>query len=284
MTTGNVLLVLDGAVVAAPRSVAGGNTVGDVVVESGGGAHFASKHLGAARVEELALGLDLSLSKELDEWIGASLTGRFFRKDGSLQTVDASGDVKAVWHFTGALITEIGIPACDASSKDPAYLTVKLAPERVASAPAAGKLAVPQLRRGQWVASRFRLEIDGLDATRVTRIDPFAVRAAVEAGEKPRDPEVDLGALAFPNLRVALPPNRSRTWHEWFEAFVVEGRHGHEHERNGTLTFLSADLTHVFTEVRLFGLGIFGLAPDDAGRLVADLYCQRFELGSVRAD
>jgi hypothetical protein len=50
------------------------------------------------------------------------------------------------------------------------------------------------------------------------------------------------------------------------------------------LSFLAADHEHVLTEARLYGLGIFALTPDATGALVADLCCQRIELGSVRAE
>jgi hypothetical protein len=67
-------------------------------------------------VEPLVPELDVSLSKELDEWVGNSPVGRFTRKDGSVQLVDVTGDVKAVREFAGALITEVGFPARDSSS------------------------------------------------------------------------------------------------------------------------------------------------------------------------
>jgi hypothetical protein len=282
VSSGNVVLVLDGEVVAALRSVTGGNTFADVVQLGGDERQFAGKRLGPTRVEPLVLELDVPLSNELDEWVGNSLVGRFARRNGSVQLVDVTGEVKAVREFTGALITEVGFPACDGSSKDPAYLSVQIAPQRMTAVAPAGKLEVPQLKRGPWVASRFRLQIDGLDTGRVTRLDPFGVRAEVAA--EGGDLVIDLGALAFSNLRVRLPHMGSRTWLTWFHEFVVEGDSRREREKNGTLTFLAADHEHALTEARLYGLGIFALAPDATGNLVADLYCQRVELGSVRAE
>ena len=72
-------------------------------------------------------------------------------------------------------------------------------------------------------------------------------------------------------------------WSEWFDSFVLQGRNTDADEKTGTLTFLAANLKDELGRVRLFGLGIHGLAPEPTlpsavKRMAAELYCERMEL------
>ena len=91
--------------------------------------------------------------------------------------------------------------------------------------------------------------------------------------------------IEFPNLRVTLAASGADTWTAWFDDFVVKGNNDQGKERNGKLTFLSADLKTPLGVVSFFNLGIFRLEPEPqrAGveaiaRVIAGLYCERMEL------
>jgi hypothetical protein len=105
----------------------------------------------------------------------------------------------------------------------------------------------------------------------VSKIDAFTVPCA---------PPVD-----FPDLRITLSEVSAQTWLDWHQSFVVDGENSDQAEKTGKIVLLSANLKDVLGEIRLFGLGIYRLAPkkqetgaEAVRRLVADLYCERMEL------
>jgi hypothetical protein len=125
------------------------------------------------------------------------------------------------------------------------------------------------------------LELDGLDCTRVSRIDSFTVKQPFRIGKGDvREP----GLLSFPNLSVTLSEQSAKTWQAWFTNFVLEGNNADSQEKTGRLTVLSPDLTKALARIDLFNVGIFrlALAPERAGgdlvrRVVAGLYCERMD-------
>jgi hypothetical protein len=82
--------------------------------------------------------------------------------------------------FRDALISEVTIPALDTSSQDTVFFEINIRPSQFTwSASNRGQTvpAQPQPPQKRWVAANFRLDIDGLgDTSRVTRIDPIAVK------------------------------------------------------------------------------------------------------------
>ena len=137
-----------------------------------------------------------------------------------------------------------------------------------------------------WITSNFRVSIDGLDGTRVMRVDALTVKQAiVEAGDvrAGRQP----GQLDFPNLKITLSQAGSDTWLAWFEDFVVKGNNDQANEKKGSIALLSADMKEELLRIDLFGLGIFAIGPEktDTGSdriaaVTAQMYCERMELHS----
>ena len=285
---GRFALVLDGVACGFLQSVAGGAVAGEVITVRGPAGSFDEKHLGGVRYEELELQLDLSLDNLVYDWISASLKGSVNRRNGSIVAIGPTGSPVSEREFSHGLVTEVTIPTLDAASKDPAYLMVKIAPEvtRLKKGFAA-VVKSPTARQKPWLPANFKLEIDGLVTTQVSKVDALTVKQSVtrdDVGAR-RDVLKELGRLEFPNLRVTLSEKGSETWAAWFDDFVVKGNNDSAKERNGRLTFLAADLKTPLGAVSFFNLGIFRLEPEpqQAGaetiaRLVADLYCERMEL------
>ena len=147
--------------------------------------------------------------------------------------------------------------------------------------------AVKTTAQKQFVASNFRLEIDGLDCTKVSKIDSFTVKQSVQTddiGDK-RDYQKEPGKLEFPNLRITIAEAAAKTWIEWHEDFVIKGNCGDDQEKSGAIVFLSPNRQKELGRIVLHHLGIFALRrqPATAGaetiaRVVAELYCERMEL------
>jgi len=290
------VLVLDGEVCGVLPSVTGGSIYAEFVTEKMGIDHLSRKHLGGVRYEDIALEVGAGMSARLYDWIKESLQpGKLSRKDGTIYVCDYDYHPRGSLAFTRALISEVSFPALDAASKDAAKLTVKLAPELMRSSrtpPKAdgAKLTVtkPQQQK-KWLPSNFKLEIDGLDCTRVNKVGPLVARQAVmesAAGEL-RDYEREPSHWDFGNLIVTLPESHAEGWHQWHEDFVIKGENGNDKEKNGSLVYLAPDLKTELFRVKLSHLGIFRLHEDaaEAGseqihRIEAEMYCEQMELQS----
>lgn len=281
--SGNFALALDGAPLGLVSSVSGGAAVAEVIVESGpGGA--SKKRLGAARYEDLELELGLSLAPPTYDWIAASLQNGAPRRAVSITSLNANYDAVSQRTFQDVLINEITFPKCDASSKEAALLGLKLSTERVTSGKASGKSQVSAGKQKQWLSSNFRLELDGIDTSRVSHIDAFTIkRAGVQKAG--RGAAKEPGSVEFPNLALTLAELGSESWQKWHEDFVINGKGTDQLEKGGRLVFLAPNLKDELFEIKMHNIGIFALRPSkrEAGaaqpaRLDAELYVERMEL------
>jgi hypothetical protein len=216
------------------------------------------------------------------------LAGTPTRKSGAIVSVSFDRRELKRLEFDNALISEISFPPLDASSKTPAYVTIKLRPERTAIVAGSNAPIAPvAATKGKTaLASNFRLSIQGLDSSGVILID--AVTATqLFAPSSPRD--VGLGGgtvgLAFQNLTLTLAESRAASYLAWYQDFLVAGNSNDADELQGTLELLGPDLKTVLSSLTFSHLGIFGYRPEkfDAAvtqvpRVKIDLYCERFTL------
>jgi hypothetical protein len=267
--------------------VEGGAISAEVVSEALGPDFYVAKHIGPPRYEEFILQFGLSLAQPFYDWIAAACTDQYQRRNGALIATDQRLEARSQREFNNALISEITFPDIDANSRQPGYLTLKLAPEFTRYTKASGKVAGPVRPAPKaWLPANFRLEIAGLDCTKVNKIDTFTIRQSTtsddigDARDKLREP----GKLEFPNLRITLAETSAQSWMDWHEDFVIKGNNDAGKERNGSLIFLSPNLQQELARINLYNLGIFRLAPsraeanaDQIKRVSAELYCERME-------
>jgi hypothetical protein len=282
------LLELDGARCGFVRSVEGGAIKAEVVKEPARTGGFVKKHLGIARVEPLQLQLDLSLDKAVYAWIADAWSGKPGRRSAAVVETDANLKALRRRELGNPLLAAVTFPALDGASKDAAFLTLELHAETVRTQKGSGQAVKPPAAKAKaWVRSNFRLEIGGLECKLVSRIDSFTVRSAPAPDDpvrEARDLEVQPGAIDFPNVRITLAESSAKSWFDWQQSFVVEGKNADKQEKSGKIVLLGANLADVLGEIRFFNLGLFRLAeaklqPTDAvKRVVADLYCERMEL------
>jgi hypothetical protein len=138
----------------------------------------------------------------------------------------------------------------------------------------------------QFLPSNFRLEIDGLDCTKVNKIDAFTVKQTVAGSQvgASRDFAKTSSKVEFPNLKISIAASAAESWQKWFESFVVQGRNDDGSEKSGKLVLLSANRADTLAEIKLQNMGIFALrqantgsAGDNVNRLEAELYVERME-------
>jgi hypothetical protein len=281
-------LTLDGTPVGLLKSAEGGFPSAEVVKEKPDGG-LVKKHLGPIRYEDFTLQFGLGMDKALQAWIDETLEGKGSRRSGTVEAADATMKVQSVQEFEHALITEIGIPACDGASKDAAFLTLSFAPEFARTSPGGGAISksTQTAKQKKWVASNFRFELGDLPTKRVSKVSAFTIRQSVAQdpiGEI-RDYEKHPAVLEIPNIKVTFADADREPWDEWFQDFVVRGNAGDEQELSGKISFLDATLKNELVTIELGHVGIFRLqpAPAPAGsesvrRWVAELYVEQVKL------
>ncbi|HWI62853.1 MAG TPA: phage tail protein [Symbiobacteriaceae bacterium] len=287
---GNNILEIDGVQTGFVKSVAGGHTYAEVINEAAGPDYFVRKHIGQPKYEDFTLQIGFSMTKAVYDWIGASWKMNYQRKNGAIVLADYNFKPVSKREFTNALITETTVPAMDASSKEPGYLTVKLAPEFVRFGKVSGDKAnaaagKPDAQKS-WLPSNFRLEIDGLDASKVNKIDAFTVKqqAVQDSVGDARDAQREPGKLEFPNLLLTLPVSSADDWIAWHEDFVIKGNNGQDKEKNGTLYLLATNRQDVLATIKFYNMGVVAIreavsesASDTIARYEVELYVERME-------
>ena len=290
-SSGTIALELDGQFVDFLKSADGGFPKGDVTVTQVGQSPFPLKHLASIKYQDIAIQCDPVMPKPLFDWIAAELNGSPVRKNGAIITADFNRVERSRLQFSNALITEIGLPACDAASKDAGLLTVKFAPEF--AAPLAGKGgnvvgAVASKQQRSWTPNNFRIRIQGLeDACKyVNKIEALVFKQSIVQDQVGTARNYNEPARKeFPNLVLFLSESQAGPFYAWFEDFVVKGNNSQDRERQGVLELLTPDLKEVLLTINFSNLGIFSFTPDkqmaggDAIRRVkVEMYCEHMTL------
>jgi hypothetical protein len=272
------------------REVTGGTVVGQVTSHTSGNEHFARKQLDGTRNDDFRVQFGTAMSSGLVDWISASWGPKPPKRDGAVLACDLQYLIRSERGFKGALISETAFPAFDAASKTSGYLTVRFATRSLLPVKDPGTKLTLNLGSGGkqklWLTSNFRLQIDGLDCTKVSRIAPFAVRRPIELVSTGGTTDLRAGPIDFPSLRIAFPATSAGSWAAWYDDFVVKGSNGPAKERKGSLTLLAPNLVSELARVDFGGLGIFRLTtdrdedapPHQIATITADLYCEQMVL------
>lgn len=293
-TSGRFAFELDGVLLDLVKSVEGGFARADVVQEKLGPAQIAKKHLANLKYTDIVMQCDPGMPGPLLNWVTASLAMTYARKNGAIITADFDMKERSRLEFSNALISELTIPACDAASKDPGTLTLKLSPEY--TRPVAGKgnvlpasLAAAKQQKA-WLPANFRLQIQGLEAacTRINKIEALTIKQKIaeNAVGELRDYQKEPASLEFPNLVITLPEVDAGPFFQWFDDFVVKGNMGDDKERPGFLELLSPDMKAVLLRMNFSHLGIFSFSPmkleanaDSIARVKVEMYCEQITIG-----
>jgi len=276
-------LLIDGSQAGSLVSATGGSATSDVVLEKLGPDHIVHKHLAGVKYEDITIQPTFPVSPQLAAQIDSMMNLKLDPFGGAVQEFSFGLKVMVERDFTNALVTEIGFPACDAGSKDPAYLTVGFSPEtttRVTNPKST--VPAPRGRPRVFLPSNFRLAIDNLNTTGVRAIDAFTLKLDIDQSTVGETRDVTgVAFLDVPNLKITLSESSAQTWFDWFKSFVIDGNNGDDQERNGSLTLLTPDLKLALATISFSHLGIFKLTPESVQqgstnirRVKAELYCE----------
>jgi phage tail-like protein len=280
---------IDGVFAGWVQSVEGGHATSDVVNEKVGADHVVHKHIAGVKYEDIKVDFGTGMSKGFYQWIKDSFDHKYTRKNGAIISADFNYKELSRLTFTNALITEIGLPALDASSKDAAKMTLKFSPEvtrETRGGGAAVKYTADKGVQKKWLPANFRLKLDGLDkaTSNVTKISALTVKQKVveHAVGELRDYEKEPASIDFPNLQISLAEASANDLYSWHEDFVIKGNNTQDKEKGGTLEYLTPDLKTVIFTLTFQGLGIYKLRPEkvEAGsetirRVKAEMYVEQ---------
>jgi phage tail-like protein len=280
-------LELDGAFAGWLASTEGGSAVGEVVTYRSGNDDVERKQIGSVRYEDVTISCGAGMSKHFYEWIRDTLERQPKRKDGAIVAADLNLRERSRLEFQNALISELGMPALDAASKDAARMTLKFSPEITRSKKGSGSVLKYEAgtKGFKWSPSGFRLQIDGLDdaTSRVSKIEALTIKQKLQEyrpGET-RDPVKLPSGVEFPNLAVTLSEAHADGFYAWHQDFVIEGNSGQGDEKGGTLEYQDRRGQPLFT-LTFQNLGVFKVAPggteanrDGVRRIKAEMYCEQ---------
>jgi hypothetical protein len=280
-------LTLEGASAGFLKAIDGGDAYAEVVTIQQGSGGFPLKSIANVKYDDFAVQLGFGMTNAVYDWISATWRMQHPRRDGSITTADFNYQAKSERSFHDALISEVGFPTLDGASKEAGYLTLQFAIEESTDHAASGALSAPASKQKLWLTSNFKLEIDGIDATKVSKIDAFSVKQQIiesSTGEG-RFGGKEPGKLEFPNLKITLAASSIATWAAWFDDFVIKGNNGADKEKNGRIVFLSPDLKTELGEIKLIHVGIFRFDPDaddpssadKIARFTAELYVEQMQ-------
>ncbi len=276
-------LALDGMPVALLKDASGGAPYGDVVLEPNPNEAIVKKHIGNVRYDDLTLKVGLGMDPILSNWMQEAGTHPT-KKSGSIGECDMNNVSVSQKDFQDALLTEITFPTLDAASKEPGFITLKLTPEQVRTVPARNKCQT--LRQKPWITANFKLEIAGLDTTRVSKIESFGIKLKVTSNGSGRDRMNEPGRPDFSNLRITISNASAKAWQEWNDSVLVQGNVGDQFEKSGSIILLGPDLKEL-ARVNLENIGIIKMSSstnpgNELTLTVVDLYVEKMEFIAVK--
>jgi hypothetical protein len=273
------------------KSIEGGSIKGELLAQQIGGQPFRIKHVNNPMVEPVTVQVPLSMSDDLFEWVRKSWRGEVERRSGSITSYDFNHKPVHEWGFQEALILETTVPALDAQSRDPGYITVKFQAETAEHKyePGGSKIQVKAPpSQTKWLHSNFRLELGSLDCTRIHKIDAFTVKQNAKPMACGSDwmYQIEPTSLEYPNLTVYVSMISAKTWFDWHKEFVVMGKNKPENELTGSITFLDSTLKEELLTINLMSVGIVNITAeksdasgqDQVKRAKVELYVEEMEI------
>lgn len=272
-TAGHFELKIDGHVSTAYlKSVDGGYMKRAQIVEPIGHENFRIKHTSVAEIEPISVELGMAGADDVLKWIQASWRKDPQRHQGQITHADFDLYKTFEHEFFEAIITETTFPTLDGSSKEPAYLKVKIHPERIVSKKITGRSQRVGSDLGKlqklWSARHFRLEVDGIPEFKYTnKIESFAIKQGVKPCYTGLEdlPELVPTKIEFPNLVGTLAMGYCDALHKWREESIDKGAADPSVQKHGALTFTGPDGQDLFSiQLGWLGLYDFKMLPSTA--------------------
>ncbi|TFG61208.1 MAG: hypothetical protein E4H32_07635 [Nitrospirales bacterium] len=238
--------------------------------------------------EDISLQCGNTMSPAFYVWIQQALAGQSPQRSGGILTTNLENQLLDRKDFSGAVLTEVTFPALDAAANIPVSLGIKIKPAQLSYQPGGGQIAFPKGGKLGWLASHFRIKINGLESAcaHVVKVDSLVWKQPFiqEQTGPTRSKVPTAGQIQTPNLILTLPQAQASPFTEWFYQFVVKGQNSDAHERSGTLEFFASDLRTILFVLNFGHLGIFRMSPDPQSQnspvplVKVEMYCETMQL------
>jgi len=290
---GHFELAIDGHTSTAYlKSVEGGYIRAGLMDEPIGPENHRIKHTSVASIEPFSVELGLSGANDVLRWIQQSWRKEWSRRNGEIKHANFDLYQTFTHEFYDALITETTFPALDGSSKDAAYLKVKIQPERVVTAKVDGEQVKAEIgREGKqkmWLCSGFRLHIEGVQNIEYTnKIDSFTIKQGVKQLYTGIDrlPQIEPTKIEFPSITGTIALGYADGILKWYDEAVVKGGADPSMQKTGWLEFLAPDRSTVIFRINLDEVGLAHAQipqstanADQIKRVKFELYVGRMDL------
>src|SRR6185312_8704729 len=254
------------------NSIDGGQFKSDPVVYMQGADNYVSKYSGRAKYDDITVTVGAAMSPSFWKWVSSSLERKPQRRNGALVGYDFNFCERSRRTFYGALISEIGFPALDASSKNTATLSIKITPERIEYKKGDGhKFASAQTqnqiqKQKMWISSNFRFSLDRFkssDTMRNVKVEAFTVKQNVIDNPVGNEgyARKEVGRLDLPSIVVTFPEHKVEDWLKWWDETVAQGNRKDGYT-TGVLTYLASDQSTELMHIELAGVSLLSVELD----------------------
>jgi hypothetical protein len=289
-TSGRFVLDIDGQRAAFLKKFDGLHYEGDVAQHDHGPLNMQTKNIANYKYGPGKATIGLAMGKAMYTWIRQSFHRDYATKDGAFIAADFNYKETHRVDFYGALITSVGVPKLDGSSKEAGYLEVEFEAENVlhrkgTGTPISGDYGV---KEKAWLPSCFSFELAGLEdaCKRVATIDAFTWKQSVVADQigAQRVYTKHPAKVTVPDLKLSISAADSEPWRAWAEDWFVRGKHLAPDHKDGAIRFLGPDMKQEIgrIELKTCGLKKFADEPHEANsekikRIAVELYVEEME-------
>jgi len=248
-------------------SIDGGHFKADPVPSLIGASNVITRYAGKPKYDDITITTGMAMSPGFWKWVKASLDNKPERRSGAIVGYDFNNKERTRRTFKNALISEVGFPSLDASSKSAAYLTIKISPETLEFADGDNStLQMDQalnesVKQKRWLASNFKFALEkfkGDDSMRNAKIEAFTVKQNIinnPVGPE-REARKEVGRLELPSLQISFAETQMKNWAAWFDKSVVKGSY---EQTTGAITYLASDYTTELMRLDLQNVGLSSL-------------------------
>lgn len=258
-TGGRFSLDVDGFNVAFLKKFDGLSMEADIVANDLGPDNFQAKHVANIKWTPGKATVGAGMGQGMYNWIKQSFDKAYMPKNGRLVAADFNYKAQSELTFQHALITSVGFPKMDGSSKDGMYLDVEFEAEQVRWAPGDGKdiQAKYGTKQKAWLAANFRFEMGGLPCSRVASIDAFTWKCAVAADQIGifREPTKHPAKVTIPDLKVSISMADYEAWAGPAKKWFIDGEHLAGNEMQGAIVILGPNMKDEIGRVELKNCG-----------------------------
>jgi hypothetical protein len=289
---GNFAWTLDGVDCGYVPKVEGGDIEAEYATLPHSSDYFVYKHITNVKYNPVKVQLGVSMTKVVQDWIDASLGRKYQRKSGDIAALNFRLEEMFVREFKDALLTEITFPACDASGKDPGFMTLGFQPwimrERAGGGGQRSNAIDPKQKA--WTPQNFKFTLDGLDDkanSKIAKVNATTIKQTTARDFVGTESDYfdEPGHVEFQDVEITLPQAHADTLYKWHEEFIINKNNTADQHRSASLEFLNQNRQQTLVTLTFSGLGITKISnpvlennKDGIASVTAKMYCERVEV------